>query len=145
MINVSRTTIGSSRFIHYHKGEEEKAWQVYWTKYLFTENSNWKERYYSVDDFTEVSTYQNGVENFNYGPYDGVNGWGNTVNCMPERYWIFDDYSALTSSVDAKEVLAFNEITFKKARTFNSANDITNYFNSIYDLPVLEYEFPEEI
>ena len=145
LINVARTTLGTSRFIHYHKGEEEKAWQVYWTKYIFNQNANWKERYYSVDNFTEVEWYQNGIENNNYGPCDWVNGWGNTINAMPERYWIFDDYASLTSSVDAKEIIAFNEITKRKAQSFNSENDITNYFTHVYNCPVLEYTFPEEI
>lgn len=145
LINVARTTLGTSRFIHYHKGEEDKAWQVYWTKYIFNQDANWKERYYSVDDFTEVEWYQNGIENYNYGPYDWVNGWGNTINAMPERYWIFDDYASLTSSVDAKEIIAFNEITKRKAQSFNSENDITNYFTHVYNCPVLEYTFPEEI
>lgn len=145
LINVARTGLGSSRFIHYHKDEEEKAWQIYWTKYIFNLNSNWKQHFYSVDDYTEVSTYQNGVENYNYGPYDWVNGWGNTINAMPERYWIFDDYASLTSSIDSKEVIAFNEITYKKAQSFQSQNDIENYFTSVYNCPVLEYEFPEEI
>lgn len=143
--NVASTTIGSSRFVHYHKDKQDKAWTVFWTKYLFTSNANWKERYFSVDDFSEVDYYRNGIENTNYGPYDHCNGWGNTINCMPERYWIFDDYAALKSSVDAKEVLAFNEITYKKAQTFQSLNDIKTYFDSVNNCPVLEYEFPEEI
>ena len=145
LINVARTGLGSERFIHYHKGKLDKTWLIYWTKYIFNSNANWKEHYYSVDDFTEVSTYQNGVENYNYGPYDWCNGWGNTINAMPERYWIFDDYASLTSSIDSKEVIAFNEITYKRANNFHSASDVSTYFNSVYNCPVLVYEFPEEI
>ena len=145
LINNAAETLGSSRFVHYHKDKEDKAWTVFWTTYKFNSSSNWKERFYSVDTFQEVSTYKVGIENFNYGPNTWVNSWSNTISAQPERYWIFDDYAALKSSVDAKEVLAFNEITYKKAQTFQSLNDIRTYFDSVNNCPVLEYEFPEEI
>ena len=145
LINNAAETLGGSRFIHTHKGHEDKAWTIYWTTYSFTENSNWKQHFYSVDTFQEVSTYKNGVENPSYGVNEGVNVWSNTISAQPERYWIFDDYAALTSNVDAKEVIAFNEITFKKADSFNSANDIMTHLSGVYDCRVLEYEFPEEL
>ena len=145
LINNARTTIGSSRFIHYHKNKEDKAWQIFWTTYRFNSNANWKLKYFSMDNFSETEFYQNGIENLNYGPTDWVNGWGNTIFAMPERYWILDDYAALTSSIDAKEVIAFNELTYKKAHSFSSSNDVTNYLSGVYNCPVLTYEFPEEI
>lgn len=145
LINTAATTIGSSRFTHTHKGDEDKAWTVYWTKYLFSQNSNWTEKFYSVDTFQETVSYQNGIENTSYGPHDWVNGWGNTIFAMPERYWIFDEYAALTSTIDAKKVIAFNEMTKRKADSFQSEQQITDYLTSMYNCPVLIYEFPEEI
>ena len=145
LINNAAETLGASRFIHTHKDKEDKAWTVYWTTYKFNSSSNWKERFYSVDTFQEVSTYKVGIENYNYGPNDWVNSWSNTISAQPERYYIFDDYAALTSNVDAKEVIVFNEMTKKKAQSFNSENAISTYLSNIYNLPVLEYEYPEEI
>ena len=145
LLNNARTIMGSSRFVHYHKGDEDKAWQVYWTSYRFKNGANWKQKYYSVNNFQELDWYQDGIENLNYGPTDWCNGWGNTIFCNPMRYWIIDDYAQLTSTLDAKEVLAFNELTWKKAHSFTSQQQITDYFNAIYNLPVLEYEFPEEL
>jgi hypothetical protein len=92
-----------------------------------------------------VDNYRNGSFNTDYGPTDGPNGWGNSIFAMPERYWILDDYAVMTSSIDSKEVIAFNEITYNKQQTLSTLSDAMNYFDNVENLPVLEYEYTEEI
>lgn len=145
LINNAADIQGSSRFIHTTKDKEDKSWTVYYTTYKFTTGSNWKNHFYSVDTFQEVDNYRNGNFDLDYGPTDGPNGWGNTIFAMAERFWIFDDYAEMTSSVNSKEVIAFNEITYNKRQTLSTLSDALDYWDNVENLPVLEYEFPEEI
>lgn len=146
LINTAADIQGSSRFIHTTKdGDEDKGWSIYYTTYKFNTGSNWKQHYYSVDTFQEVDNYRNGSFNTDYGPTDGPNGWGNSIFAMPERYWILDDYAVMTSSIDSKEVIAFNVMTYQKRGSLLNLYDANSYFNSISNLPVLEYEFPESV
>lgn len=145
LINNAADIQGSSRFIHTTKDKEDKSWTVYYTTYTFNTGSNWKQHYYSVDTFQEVDNYRDGNFNSNYSPTDGPNGFGNTIFAMPERYWILDDHAVMTSNINSKEVIAFNEITYNKQQTLSTLSDAMDYFDNVENLPVLEYEYPEEI
>lgn len=145
LINTAADIQGSNNFIHTTKGTEDKSWTIYYTTYKFNTGSNWKQHYYSVDTFQEVDNYRNGSFNTDYGPTDGPNGFGNSIFAMPERYWILDDYAVMTSSIDSKEVIAFNVMTYQKRGSLLNLYDANSYFNSISNLPVLEYEFPESV
>jgi len=44
---------------------------------------------------------------------------------MPEKVWVFDEYQQGQTSVDAKEYIAFNVLTYDKASSFSGS--ITSY------------------
>ena len=151
LINTAGQQMASQRFIHTHKDKEDKAWTIYYTKFLFDSNSNWKCKFFDVSTFQEVDNYFVGEFDYNYAPWDFTNGWGNTIFAMPEKVWVFDEYQQGQTSVDAKEYIAFNVLTYDKASSFSgsitsykAANEYLNT-QAAADLPVLTYTLPEEV
>lgn len=85
--------------------------------------------------------------------------WGDTIFAMPEKYWVFDEFSGGSSSNSSKDVIAFNVLTCDDydeiAAINNNWNDskMKELFQKLYDkleaisnnCPVMTFTYPEEI